>query len=152
MTGPLHRLINELDYPCLAGEELAAFVTGPGARVLFLSGDPATNLETNDVAAILPELVKAFPGRFEPAVVDRAEEDATRERFQVWPVHCIPHLVCWECIGGVVGIQRPANDHFALGAGSWGVGGQPGSPVTPANPLPQLHLHQLAQQFLRGQV
>ena len=111
MTGPLHRLINELDYPFLAGEELAAFVTGPGARVLFLSGDPATNLETNDVAAILPELVKAFPGRFKPAVVDRAEEDATRERFQVWPV---PSLLFFQDgrMTGVISKVRDWDDYL----------------------------------------
>lgn len=112
MTGPLNRLINELDYPCLAGEALAAFVTGPGARVLLLSGDPATNLETNDVAAILPELVKAFAVRFTPAVVDRAEEDAMRERFQVWPVPSLLFLQDGR-MTGVVSRVRDWDDYLS---------------------------------------
>ncbi|MBY6209364.1 MULTISPECIES: hypothetical protein [Halomonas] len=93
MTGPLGRLINELGYPCLAGAELQAFMAEEGLHVLLLSGDPETNLETQDVAVILPELVSAFAGKFIPAVVQRQDEDLIRERFQVWPV---PSLVFVE--------------------------------------------------------
>lgn len=72
-------------WPRLDAATADAFIAGPGARVLFLTGDPQKNLETNDVAVILPELHRAFDGAFHPAIVDRAIEKALRERFDVWP-------------------------------------------------------------------
>lgn len=71
MQNPLiDRLTTDLGWPRLAGaEELEAFVSAPGLHVVFLPGDPARNLETSDVAVILPELRLAFQGRFDCAVV-----------------------------------------------------------------------------------
>ncbi|MGQ7247710.1 hypothetical protein ACUN9Y_10245 [Halomonas sp. V046] len=101
MTTPLNRLIDELNYPCLTESELDAFVAGEGLRLLFLTGDPVTNLETNDVAAILPELAKAFDGGFVAAVVGRAAEDRARERFQVWPVPSLLFVEHGRLIGRI---------------------------------------------------
>jgi hydrogenase-1 operon protein HyaE len=43
--------------------------------------------EGQDVAAVLPELMKVFPGRFDVAVVPRDSEDAVARRYgsQRWP-------------------------------------------------------------------
>lgn len=86
MSKVLKRLTEDLGYPVLDEATVEDFISATGDRVLFLTGDPATNLETDDVAAILPELVQAFQSRFKPAVVDRSIEQPLRERYDVWPV------------------------------------------------------------------
>jgi hydrogenase-1 operon protein HyaE len=88
----IERLVQN-GYPRLDAAGLDAFLSGEGTLVLFLTGDPAKNLETDDMAVILPELMKAFPGRVVPAIVDRSIEQALRERFDVWP---LPSLIFVE--------------------------------------------------------
>ena len=63
------------------------WVAGEGDRVVLLAGDAVRFPEGQDVAAVLPELMKSFPGRFELAVVPRDSEDAVARRYgsQRWP-------------------------------------------------------------------
>ena len=86
MPHPLiDRLETELGWPRLrTRDEMLAFTAAPGAHVLFVPGDPARNLETGDVAVILPELRTAFQGQFDCAVVDDAIEADIREETQVF--------------------------------------------------------------------
>ncbi len=95
MTSPLiQRLTDCFGWPRL--DDMAAidaFCARPGYHCLFVPGDPAKNLETNDAAVILPELIAAFPGRFDGAVVGDAVERALRERVEVWPT---PSLLFFE--------------------------------------------------------
>ncbi|WP_420336633.1 hydrogenase [Roseibium sp.] len=81
MNHPLiTRLITDFGWPKLTSmEEVAAFNEAPGVHVLFVPGDPARNLETPDVAVILPELQMAFQGQFDCAVVDEPIEYEVRE-------------------------------------------------------------------------
>jgi hydrogenase-1 operon protein HyaE len=85
-THPLFdRLSTEFGYPRLATAEARnAWLEGPGIRVLFVPGDPARNLESTDVAVILPELRQAFQNAFDCAVVDDAIETETREMAGVY--------------------------------------------------------------------
>lgn len=66
---------------------VADWSAGSGDRVVLLAGDPVRFPEGVDVAAVLPELMKAFPGRFSLAVVPRDSEDAVARRYgsQRWP-------------------------------------------------------------------
>jgi hydrogenase-1 operon protein HyaE len=94
MPSPLiEKLLTRNGYPRVDASTVEAFINGDGDRVLFLTGDPAKNLETDDLAVILPELVKAFQNRFQPAIVDRALEQSLRERFDIWP---LPSLIFIE--------------------------------------------------------
>ena len=63
------------------------WVAGEGDRVVLLAGDAVRFPEGQDVAAVLPELMKAFPRRFAVAVVPRDHEDAVARRYgsQRWP-------------------------------------------------------------------
>lgn len=81
MTHPLiSRLSDEFGWPNLASQsDITEFVSRPGWHVLFVPGDVRRNLETPDVAVILPELKMAFQGRFDCAVVDDAIEADLRE-------------------------------------------------------------------------
>lgn len=66
---------------------VADWCSGKGNRVVLLAGDPVRFPEGQDVAAVLPELMKSFPGRFTVAVVARDSEDAVARRYgsQRWP-------------------------------------------------------------------
>ncbi len=68
-------------------DSIEAFAAEPGDRVLFFSGDPVRFPECLDVAVVLPELQRAFPGRFQVGVVARADEDAIARRYGAnrWP-------------------------------------------------------------------
>ncbi len=59
----------------------------PGDGVLFFAGDPVRCPECLDVAVVLPELQRAFPGRLHVGVARVQDEDALARRFgsQRWP-------------------------------------------------------------------
>jgi hydrogenase-1 operon protein HyaE len=86
MTHPLiARLTDQFGWPRLSTlEEVAAFTGRPGVHCLFVPGDPLRNLETTDAAVILPEIVLAFQGRFDCAVVADAIERDVREAAGVY--------------------------------------------------------------------
>ena len=87
MTSPLiNRLTEDLGWPHLDDmDAVDAYVSAPGDHCMFVPGNPQKNLETTDAAVILPEIVTAFQGRFDCAVVGDGVEEAVRVRFDVWP-------------------------------------------------------------------
>lgn len=87
MPSPLiNRLVDELDYPLLDQSNFDDFVKSAPFSVLFFTEEPKRFPESNDVAVILPELVKNFP-QLTPAVVSTGAEKALQGRynFTVWP-------------------------------------------------------------------
>lgn len=64
-------------------EFLAATDRAGGVAVLLSAGDPARFPEALDVAIVLPELITAFQGRLQGAVIARDAEAALGERFGV---------------------------------------------------------------------
>ena len=83
----VQRLVQSHGAQWVGLDDADAFTAGPGVRVLFFCGDPVRFPEGVDVAAVLPELMKAFPQRFAVAVVPRDSEDAVAKRYgsQRWP-------------------------------------------------------------------
>lgn len=103
MSHPLiTRLITEFDYPLLETmAEVAAFTEAPGHHVIFVPGDVKRNLETPDVAVVLPELRQAFQGRFDCAVAADSVEAELRATTEV---HKTPSLIFFHngtCTGGL---------------------------------------------------
>jgi hydrogenase-1 operon protein HyaE len=74
-------------YPVVDEAGLEPFLAAHEEVVLFFSEDPRQFPESDDLAMILPELVKAFRGRFQAALVDREAEQALQQRFgfTTWP-------------------------------------------------------------------
>lgn len=103
MTHPMIvRLTEELGWPLLAApDEIAAFTTPPGVHAVFVPGDPLRNLETADVAVILPEIRAAFRSRFDCAVVAAAAEDGFREATQVFKTPSIVFFRAGLQIGAI---------------------------------------------------
>lgn len=103
MTHPLiTRLITEFEYPNLENMgDVASFTEAEGLHVIFVPGDVKRNLETPDVAVILPELRQAFQGRFDCAVAADSVESELRDATQI---HKTPSLIFFrdgQPIGGI---------------------------------------------------
>ena len=88
MPSPLiDNMIEQHGYPLLDEPAVERFVNEQQECVLFFTEDPARFPESNDVAMILPELVKQFGNRFQAAVVARSAQRKlqTRFGFNEWP-------------------------------------------------------------------
>ncbi len=91
-TPLIDRLIQEFKYPLLNLTTLDDFLSSHQYSVLFFTEDANRVAETNDVAVILPELVKSFP-QLTPAVIAREDEEALKKRygFLAWPALVFMH-------------------------------------------------------------
>lgn len=84
-------LVTKEGYPHLTDvAALNAYAATDGAHCIFIPGDGATNLETPDVAVVLPELKMAFQGQFDCAV---AQGDAEKAIKEMTGTHKTPQLV-----------------------------------------------------------
>ncbi|MEM9474546.1 MAG: hydrogenase accessory protein [Pseudomonadota bacterium] len=113
MTHPLIEwLTEEFGWPRLdTAAGLDAWIARPGTHVLFIPGDWRRNLETADVAVILPELHAAFQDRFDCAVVDEAVETIAKEKAGIFKT---PSLIFYRdgaCLGGIPNV-RDWNDYM----------------------------------------
>lgn len=89
MFSPLMKQIFEREeLPVLSAGTLDAFAREAGDMVLMVGGDWHRHVEVNDLAVILPEILKTADGRLAGAVLDRASEREvqTRFRFNRYPV------------------------------------------------------------------
>lgn len=87
MSSPLvNRLIDELGYPLLNANNFQDFISAASFSVLFFTEQPKRFPESNDVAVILPEIIRAFP-QLTPAVISTEYEKTLQGRynFNVWP-------------------------------------------------------------------
>lgn len=103
MTHPLvTRLIEEFAYPALQDmADVATFTEAPGLHVVFVPGDAVRNLETPDVAVILPELRQAFQGQFDCAIATDAVESQLREATGIFKTPSLIFFRDGACIGGI---------------------------------------------------
>ncbi len=87
-TSPLvSRLAESFGASWVDADTIDAWAAQGGDRVVLFAGDAVRFPEGQDVAVVLPELQRAFPGRFTVGVVARADEDAIAARFGAnrWP-------------------------------------------------------------------
>jgi hydrogenase-1 operon protein HyaE len=83
----LQRLMSLLEAPALGPDTLDAWASQPGHALLVFSEDPVQYRETLDLAVIVPELVRAYPGRFRVGLLPPAAARAVAPRygFRKWP-------------------------------------------------------------------
>ena len=103
MTHPLiARLTTDFAYPDLTSmADVTAFTNAPGLHVIFVPGDIARNLETPDVAVILPELRQAFQGRFDCAVANDAVEAELRDATRVFKTPSLIFFRDGQMVGAI---------------------------------------------------
>lgn len=104
-AGLLQQLHDRHGLPLLDANSFDGFVLAHDNVVLFFSHDPVMFPESHDVAVILPELLKAFAGQVDGAVVDRSieRELQARYRFTSWP--SLVFLRRGEYLGVISGIK-----------------------------------------------
>jgi hydrogenase-1 operon protein HyaE len=84
LPSPLVRALHERHgLPLLDETSVDGFLAPGGHALLLFAGDPKQRMESDDVAVVLPELLKAFAGRFRGAVIALAAEARLKARFQV---------------------------------------------------------------------
>jgi len=83
----VQNMIEHHGYPVLTEATLPDFLESSGEVVIFFTENADKFPETNDVAMILPELVKAFGGRFGAAVLSLADQRKLQMQygFREWP-------------------------------------------------------------------
>ena len=83
----IRKLYEECGYPLLDQTTLDPFLAANDDVVLFFSERPENYPEANDVAVILPELMKQFEGRLRAAVIAPGSQHNLQKRygFLRWP-------------------------------------------------------------------
>lgn len=107
MRSPLiQNLIDEHRYSLISADNVDGFLQEHEHVVLFFTENPKHFPESNDVAVILPELIKACGGQVVAAVVDESAERALHKRyaFNKWPA--LVFLRQAEYLGVITGIQN----------------------------------------------
>lgn len=104
-TPLVQSMLEQYDYPVLNADNLDDFLKSSGEVVLFFTENARKFPETNDVAMILPELVKAFRGRFSAAVIALADQRRLQMRygFREWPT--LVFLRGGEYLGAISRVQ-----------------------------------------------
>ncbi|HEX4884246.1 MAG TPA: hydrogenase [Casimicrobiaceae bacterium] len=82
------------------------WIAAPGHALLLFVEEPAKLKETLDLAVIAPELVRAFPGTFRPAVLmpQAARAIAVRYGFRRWPALVV--LRDGQYVGAIDGLRN----------------------------------------------
>ncbi|MDD1621829.1 MAG: hydrogenase [Methylococcaceae bacterium] len=104
-TTLLEQLQTRHGLPLLDANNYDLFVYGHDNVVLFFANDPVMFPESHDVAVILPEVLKAFSGRVQGAVIAKSieRELQARFRFSSWP--SLVFLRRGEYLGVISGIK-----------------------------------------------
>ena len=93
-------------FAALDAENFDAAVGRPRRTLLLFLEDPVRIKETLDLAVIVPELVRAFPGRFAVGVLLPAAARALQPRFgfRIWPA--IVMLAAGKYVGAIEGLRN----------------------------------------------
>ena len=102
----IENMIEKYRYPVLESDTADAFIDNSEEVVLFFAENPQQYPESNDVAMILPELIKAFDGRFQAALVGQSAERGLQARygFGTWPA--LVFLRRGEYLGVITQVQN----------------------------------------------
>lgn len=103
---PIDNMIEKHGYPVLEADSVETFINENDEVVLFFAENPTQYPESNDVAMILPELVKAFGGRFQATLVGKSAERSLQARygFRTWPA--LVFLRGGEYLGVITQVQN----------------------------------------------
>lgn len=82
-TAQLERLVSRHGFARLTAAEVDSFAAAGGDSVLLITDEPPICPEAWDLALVLPEALKAWPGRFRAAVADPAASRDIAARFGV---------------------------------------------------------------------
>ena len=101
----LAQLMSRHGFTQLDAANFDAFTQRAGRTLLLFTEDPVRYRETLDLAVIVPELARAFPGRFAVGVLlpKDARREAVRYGFRRWPA--IVMLADGKYVGAIDGLR-----------------------------------------------
>ena len=97
----LASIIERNGIPVLGDAEVEAHAKAHEFCVLFLPGDADRLMESNDVAVIFPELIKAFGGRIAPIIAARDSERLLQRRYRFTAFPALVFLKRGEYLGAI---------------------------------------------------
>jgi hydrogenase-1 operon protein HyaE len=106
---PAHPLLAQLltrhGFTEITAANIDAYIEQPGHAMLVFTEDPVRVRETLDIAVIVPELVRAFPGRFRVGVLmpESARPLQARYGFRRWPALVV--LSDGKHVGAIEGLR-----------------------------------------------
>ena len=100
------QLFSKHGFARLDAGSYAAFADAPGHALVLFTEDPVRYKETLDLAVIVPELARAFPGRFRVGVLlpEAARVAHVRYGFRRWPAFVV--LKDGAYVGAVDGLRN----------------------------------------------
>lgn len=103
---PIARLFATHGYTEVGADNFDAVSGRTGHTLLLFTEDPIRYKETLDLAVIVPEIARAFPGRFAVGVLlpEAAREFHPRYGFRRWPAFVL--LKDGEYVGAVDGLRN----------------------------------------------
>lgn len=101
----LERMMTALDAPALEADDFDDWAARPGHALVVFSEDPVLYRETLDLAVIVPELARAFAGRFRVGLLLQAPARALAPRygFRRWPA--LVMLKDGKYVGAIDGLR-----------------------------------------------
>lgn len=106
MASPLiEKMIEDYNYPVLSEETLDEYINSQKECVLFFTENPKQFPESDDVAMILPELIKEYQGRLSAAVISTDSQRKIQKKygFNEWPT--LVFLREGEYLGAISRVQ-----------------------------------------------
>jgi len=106
MPSPLIKaMIEQYNYPVLNIDNIDEYIQSQKDCILFFTENPTRFPESDDVAMILPELVKEYGDRFSAAVIEQASQRKLQARydFREWPT--LVFLRKGEYLGAISRVQ-----------------------------------------------
>ncbi len=106
MPSPLIKtMIEQYNYPELNTDTIDEFIQSQQECVLFFTENPERFPESDDVAMILPELLKEYGNRFSAGVIAQGSQRKLQARFDVkeWPT--LVFLRKGEYLGAIARVQ-----------------------------------------------
>ena len=98
-------MLQKSQMPVVTASTCGEFIRNHSMAVLFFSEDPQRYPESNDVAMVLPEILKQFSG-MAGALVDEGDEHRIQRQFDftVWPA--LAFFKQGYYLGSITGIQN----------------------------------------------
>jgi hydrogenase-1 operon protein HyaE len=97
----LSSLIQRHRFPVLTEADVTAFAGAHLYCVLFLAGDADRLMESDDLAVIFPELIKASDGALVPIVIAREAERALQRKYRFSAFPALVFLRRGEYLGAI---------------------------------------------------
>ena len=101
----LASIIERHDYPVCDDSAAAAHAAQHEFTVLLFAGDADRVMESDDVAVIFPEIIKAFGGKISPVVVARESERILQRKYRFSAFPALVFLKRGEYLGTIARVK-----------------------------------------------